>query len=199
MQGRESRSGPRHGRTMAQSTDHEQLTGELVQFGTVASVDHDARTCTVQLGDLETGDLPWFALFAGRVKLWFPPSDGEQCAVFCPEGDLANGVVMPGIYSDANSPSSSDPDVVEIEFPDGAVMTYNHAASALAVTLPAGGTATLDAPGGATINGNVTINGDVAISGTVTASGDVTGSGVSLKNHKHGGVQAGSAQTGAPA
>lgn len=118
--------------------------------------------------------------------------------MFCPEGDLANGVVMPGLYSDANSQSSSDPDVVEIEFPDGAIMTYNHAASALAVSLPAGGTATLDAPGGATINGNVTINGDVAVSATVAASGDVTGGGISLASHTHGGVQAGSAQTGAP-
>jgi phage baseplate assembly protein W len=41
----------------------------------------------------------------------------------------------------------------------------------LAVTLPAGGTAALDAPGGLTIHGDVTVNG------SLTASGDVVGRG----------------------
>ncbi len=183
---------------MAQSNDHEQLTGEVIQVGTVASIDHAARTCTVQLGDLETGDLPWVALLAGRVKLWCPPSQGEQCAVLCPEGDVDNGIVLPGIYSDANSPSTSDPDVFELEFPDGAVLSYNHATHALAVTLPAGGTAALTAPGGVTIEGDVSIKGNVSIEGKAEVSEDVVGGSISLKGHKHTGVAAGSAQSGGP-
>jgi phage baseplate assembly protein V len=79
-----------------------------------------------------------------------------------------------------------------MDFPDGASISYNHASHALAVTLPAGGTATIDAPGGMTVNGDVTVNG------TVTATTDVVGGGKSLKGHKHGGVQAGGAQTGTP-
>ncbi|EQB09678.1 phage baseplate assembly protein V [Novosphingobium lindaniclasticum] len=181
---------------MAQSNDHEQLTGEVIQVGTVASIDHAARTCTVQLGDLETSDLPWVALLAGRVKLWCPPCAGEQCAVLCPEGDLDNGLVLPGIYSDANSPSTSDPDVFELEFPDSAVISYNHATHALTVTLPAGGTAALTAPGGVTIEGDVAIKGNVSIEGKAEASEDVIGGGISLKSHKHTGVAAGSAQSG---
>lgn len=180
---------------MAQSNDHEQLTGEVIQVGTVASIDHAARTCTVQLGDLETGDLPWVALLAGRVKLWCPPSAGEQCAVLCPEGDLDNGLVLPGIYSDANSPGTSDPDVFELEFPDGAVISYNHASHALTVTLPEGGTAALTATGGVTIEGDVAIKGNVSIEGKAEASEDVIGGGISLKGHKH---PAGSPQTGTP-
>ena len=183
---------------MAQSNDHEQLTGEVIQVGTVASIDHAARTCTVQLGDLETGDLPWVALLAGRVKLWCPPSEGEQCAVLCPEGDIDNGLVLPGIYSDANSPSTSDPDLFQLEFPDGAVISYNHATHALTVTLPSGGTAALTAPGGVTIEGDVAIKGNVSIEGKAEASEDVIGGGISLKNHKHTGVAAGSAQSGGP-
>lgn len=183
---------------MAQSNDHEQLTGEVIQVGTVASIDHAARTCTVQLGDLETGDLPWVALLAGRVKLWCPPSEGEQCAVLSPEGDLDNGLVLPGIYSDANSPSTSDPDVFELEFPDGAVISYNHATHALTVTLPEGGTAALTAPGGVTIEGDVAIKGNVSIEGKAEASEDVIGGGISLKSHKHTGVAAGAAQSGTP-
>jgi phage baseplate assembly protein V len=182
---------------MAQSNDHEQLTGEVIQVGTVVSVDHAARTCTVELGDLVTGELPWFALFAGGVKLWLPPSVGEQVAVLCPEGDLENGIVLPGIYSDANPAPSSDPDIVMLEMPDGAAFTYNHAAHALEATLPDGGTAALTATT-FTINGDVAINGNVTVTGTATASEDVIGGGKSLKGHKHGGVASGGMQTGAP-
>jgi phage baseplate assembly protein V len=183
---------------MANSADLEQLTGEVIQLGTVASVDHGAATCTVEIGDLVTGALPWATGRAGGVKSWSPPTIGEQCAVLCPEGDLANGVVLLGLWSDANAAPSSDPDVVHLEFPDGAVITYNHAAHALAVTLPAGGTAQVDAPGGLTINADVTVNGNLTIAGKANASEDVIGGGISLKNHKHTGVSAGSAQTGTP-
>jgi phage baseplate assembly protein V len=175
------------------STDPEQIAGELLQLGTVASVDHEAATCTVDLGDLITGDLHWFAARAGDVAIWSPPSIGEQCAVLCPEGDLANGLVLLGLWSDVKPAPSTDPDLVLLKFPDGALISYNHGTHALAVSLPASGTATIDAPGGLTINADVTVNGKV------TASDDVIGGGKSLKSHKHTGVQAGGAQTGAPA
>lgn len=198
MQGRESRERARHGPRMARNQDPEQQIGEAIQYGVIASVDHANATCTVTLGDLTTGELPWVAQRAGAARIWSPPSVGEQCVVLAPEGDLDNGLVVVGLYSDANPPPSNDPDIIQIDLPDGASISYNHATHALAMNLPAGGTATIDAPGGATINGDVTINGNVSITGTATASEDVIGGGKSLKGHKHGGVQAGGAQTGAP-
>lgn len=184
---------------MAQAFEHEQLTGEVIQVGTIVSVDHAARSCTVEIGDLVTGALPWFALFAGRVRLWLPPAVGEQCAVLCPEGDLANGLVLPGLYCDAHPAPAADPDLVHLAMPDGAVISYDHAAHALAVTLPAGGTAAITAPGGVTIEGDVAIRGNLSIEGTAEATQDVIGAGKSLKAHKHTGVAAGSAQSGPPA
>lgn len=192
MQGRERMERARHGPRMANTQDPEQQVGEAIQYGVIASVDYANATCTVTLGDLTTGELPWVAQRAGGMRYWSPPSVDEQCVVLAPEGDLGNGLVILGLYSDANPPPSNDPDVVQMDFPDGASINYNHAAHALAVTLPAGGTATIDAPGGMTINGDVTVNG------TVTATTDVIGGGKSLKSHKHSGVQAGGAQTGAP-
>ncbi|MGV3771022.1 MAG: phage baseplate assembly protein V [Sphingobium phenoxybenzoativorans] len=177
---------------MANTQDPEQQVGEAIQYGVIASVDYADATCSVTLGDLTTGNLPWVAMRAGGTRYWSPPSVDEQCVVLAPEGDLENGLVILGLYSDANPPPSNDPDVVQMDFPDGASINYNHAAHALAVTLPAGGTATIDAPGGMTINGDVTVNG------TVTATTDVIGGGKSLKSHKHSGVQAGGAQTGVP-
>jgi phage baseplate assembly protein V len=117
---------------------------------------------------------------------------GEQCLVLSPEGDLGNGIVLPGLYCDAFPAPSDQPDLVCFAFADGAWIGYDAVRHALAVTLPAGGTAALDAPGGLTIHGDVTVNG------SLTASGDVVGQGVSLKGHRHSGVQGGSGQTGAP-
>ena len=51
---------------------------------------------------------------------------------------------------------------------------------------------TVEAPGG------TSWTGDIDVEGKLTASDDVVGGGKSLKGHKHGGVQAGGAQTGAP-
>ena len=198
MPTREKGRAARHGPPMAQSQDPEQLTGQVIQLGIIASVDHANATCTVETGDITTGDLPWIAQRAGSVRSWSPPTVGEQCVILSPEGDMASAFVVLGLYSDACPPPSTNPDIVHLEFADGAVIAYDQAAHALAVTLPDGGTATIDAPGGATINGDVTINGNVNVAGTVDASDDVLGGGKSLKSHKHSGVQAGGAQTGAP-
>lgn len=198
MRTRATRAGARHGSPMAQTYDHEQLTGQVIQLGTIASVDPANATCTVQTGAIVTGELPWIAQRAGGVRGWSPPTVGEQCVLLAPEGDMDSAFVVLGLYSDACPPPSHNPDVVHLEFADGAVIAYDQAVHALAVTLPAGATAMLDAPGGATINADVTINGNVAVTGTVTASEDVLGGGKSLRGHRHGGVQAGGAQSGAP-
>jgi phage baseplate assembly protein V len=187
------------------SADVEQMAGEVVQLGVVASVDPAAATCTVRLGDLVTGELPWLAARAGALRTWSPPSVGEQVVVLAPEGDLDNGVVLPGLYSDANAAPAADPQIVHLEFEDGAVIRYNQSSHALQVTLPAGATAAIEAPGGVTITGDVTITGqlsvfeDVAVAGTLTASSDVVGGGKSLKSHKHTAVAVGTAQSGPPA
>lgn len=199
MQGRESFDHSRHGPPMAYTPDPQQQIGDAIQYGVVASVDHGNATCTVTLGDLTTGELPWVAQRAGGIRCWSPPTVGEQCVVLAPEGDLENGFVVLGLYSDANPPPSNDPDVIQIDMPDGASISYNHATHALAVTLPTGGTATIEAPGGVRIvgdtdiSGETMIRGDLYVTGTIRATDDVVTNGISLKGPKHSGVQ-----TGAP-
>lgn len=72
---------PRHGR----SVDPAQLTGEVVQIGTIASVDYDAGTCTITIGDLTTGDLPWAAMRAGAVRIWASPMTTAETSSPSPE------------------------------------------------------------------------------------------------------------------
>lgn len=189
---------------MARFTDPEAAAGEVLRLGTIASVDLANGTCTVESGDIVTGDIPWVAQRAGSVRHWSPPSVGEQCLLLAPEGDLAAGLVIVGLYSDACPAPSSSADISLVEYPDGAVIAYDHAAHSLAATLPAGGSVTIEAPDGVTIIGGTGIVGDTFIagnlnvSGTIKATQDVVAGTVSLTSHKHGQVQAGTAQSGAP-
>lgn len=177
---------------MARTLDPEAAAGEVLRLGTIASVDPANGTCTVESGDLLTGDLPWIAQRAGKVRHWSPPSEGEQCLLLCPEGDLAAGMVIVGLYSDACPPPSADPDIILTQYDDGAIISYDQATHALTAILPAGGTARIEADGG------ISIKGDVAIEGSLTTTGDVTAGNISLQNHPHDKVQAGNALSGKP-
>ncbi|SNS20536.1 phage baseplate assembly protein V [Sphingomonas laterariae] len=183
---------------MSGNPDIQRLVGDIIRPGVIASVDMVARTCTVEIGDMTTGPLPWLAIRAGRVRIWSPPSEREQCLLLCAEGDTNAGFVLPALYCDAFPPPASSADIVAIAFDDDAMLSYDMAAHHLAATIPDGSVA-IDAQGGVAITGDVTITGNVTVSGTLDASEDAIGGGISLKSHKHGGVQAGSAQTGVPA
>lgn len=182
----------------------ERTLGDIARFGIIASVDRAARRCTVQMGDAITGPIPWLArAHADGLSVWAPPRVGEQVLLICPEGEIAAGIAIPGIYSTANPAPASD-EATSLHFGDGAVIRYDAGSSALSITLPAGGTVALTAPGGVTltadvdITGDVTITGDLDVTGAIAATGDVTGQGKSLATHRHIGVTTGSGVSGAP-
>jgi phage baseplate assembly protein V len=184
-------------------TDPHQLAGDMLRLGTVESIDLAGAHCRVRVGEIVTGDIPWLSPAAGATRIWCPPSVGEQVLLICPDGDEEAGIALAGLYSDAH-PAPADTAVFHAAFADGAMLGYDPIGNILTVTLPAGGTATIDAPGGLTVNGPVTLNGvvtitdNVAVTGKLTASDDVVGGGKSLKAHIHKGVQAGGAVSGPP-
>ncbi|WP_298290363.1 phage baseplate assembly protein V [Novosphingobium sp.] len=181
----------------------------LIRLGQISAVTLSPPRCQVRFADPEDdegegagegGETPpirWLALRAGKTRTWSPPSVGEECLLLCPDGQIGNGVALLGLNNNTNpAPGSTLAELIEYE--DGAVISYDPEAHALSALLPAGATALVEAPGGLTIRGPVSIEGDVTVAGAVEASGDVTADGISLKSHKHGGVQAGSVQTGTP-
>lgn len=182
---------------MSDPADQQRLIGDIIRFGTIESVDLAAGTCRFRTGDIVTGDIPWLAGRSGTTRRWSPPSVGEQGVLFCAEGDTGAGFVMPGLFSNAHpAPSAEDIDLIEYE--DGARISYDATAHALIATLPAGATVSLAADGGISIKGDVAIDGAVTVTGTIDAEGEITGNGIKLSAHKHPGVQAGGARTGAP-
>lgn len=164
----------------------------MLRLGTIAEVDHANALCRIKSGSITTGWLPWLSLRAGTTKCWNPPSAGEQCIVFSPSGDLAQGIALVGIYSHSNPAPGSAANLDRTTYPDGAVIEYDANAHSLRAQLPAGATAQLIA------NGGITIVGDVTLTGTLTASADVIANGISLVNHLHRGVQPGPSNTGKP-
>ena len=175
----------------------------LVRFATVESVDLAEARCTLQIGD-EDGDdsisppVRWGGMRCGKTRIWSPPSVGEQGILYCPDGEIENAIFVPGIICDA-FPPVGDSEMEIIEFEDGSRITHDAAAHAFVIDLTAAATAHMIVPGGLTIDADVTINGDITLQGKMTATDDVIADGKSLKSHKHGGVQAGGAQSGPPA
>lgn len=181
----------------------------LIRIGTVLSVDLAEARCVVRFGDpddpepAQTGPIRWLTPRAGLTRVWSPPSVGEQVLLVCPDGQIGAAVAITGIVQDAFPPLGSTTAEM-IEFADGAKITYDPEAHELVAVLPGGGTVDVTADGGMTLRGDVTIEGNLAVresvtvDQTVTASEDVIADGISLKSHRHGQVQAGSAQSGVP-
>ncbi len=188
---------------MTDLSDPRRVIGNIIQLGTIETVDRGDATCRVRVGNTVTGDICWVVQRAGRTRIWSPPTVGEQCLLLCPEGDTDNALAVLGLFSDANPAPSSD-DVDLIRFGDGAILSYDANAHLLVAQLPAGGTVRIDAPGGVKITGPVEITGavkvtgDVDIIGKATATSDVVGGGKSLKDHVHLAVQPGQGVSGKP-
>lgn len=192
------------------AADVDRRLENLLQLGTIASVDLQAARVTVAAGELTTAPLPWLTARAGDARTWWAPSVGEQVLLLAPGGDLKRGMVLPAVFSTANPAPANADKLHHTTYPDGAIVEYDAAAHKLTATLPDGGTADITASGGVHITGDTLITGelhvtkpaqfddDVHCDATVTADTDVVGNGVSLHDHVHTGVTAGTDPSGPP-
>jgi phage baseplate assembly protein V len=189
---------------MTNIADLSRLIENLIRFGVIAQVQMTPPRVRVQTGKLLTGWLPWIAVRAGDDKAWDPPSENEQVVLLSPSGQLANGVVLTGVYSSDNPANGERAGLHRRTYADGAVIEYDCVAHHLRAVLPGAGTTQIISQGGLHIVGPITHEGDYTqtgnqtITGAVTVSDDVVAAGVSLVQHPHGGVKAGNDQSGAP-
>lgn len=169
----------------------------MLRLGTVAEVRHAAPArCRVQTGDNLTDWLPWLTLRAGGAQdgtAWWPPVVGEQVLLLAPGGDLAQAVVLPGVFSDERPQGSSTPGAFRLDFSDTAHLEYlpgEHLHLRFGdTTLRLGAEAITAAAGG----GTLTLDGQ-----GLRGEPDVTSGPISLRQHKHIGVIPGPALTGVP-
>lgn len=176
----------------------------LIRFGTIAAVQMKPPHVRVKTGTLTTGWLPWIAPRAGADREWNPPTVDEQVILFSPSGQLGNGIVLTGLFSDQIPANGDREGLHRRSYRDGAVIEYDSITHHLNVTLPEKGTTNLVSQGGIHIVGPITHEGDYTqtgnqtITGKITASVDVVAAGISLVKHAHGGVMPGSGITGQP-
>ena len=180
------------------------LVENLIRLGTIAEVQFAPPRVKVSTGGIMTTWLPWIALRAGADQVWDPPTVNEQVMLFSPSGQLANGVVVTGLFSDSIPANGDRAGLYRRTFADGAVIEYDSEAHHLSAALPDGGTTSLVSKGGIRIEGPITHIGDYTqtgnqnITGEVTVSVDVVAAGISLVKHRHGEVMKGEGSTGEP-
>lgn len=77
------------------------MMANIVRTGRIDAVDTQAARCRVRTGELLTDWLPWLALAAGgtgQARHWRTPAVNEECVLLAPGGDLAQALVLPGLF-----------------------------------------------------------------------------------------------------
>ncbi|MFU3873518.1 phage baseplate assembly protein V [Pseudomonas aeruginosa] len=120
---------------MNQLADIRRRLDNLIRSGTIAAVDLEKHRCRVKTGGLTTGWLPWFTRRAGSTNEWDPPSVGEQCTVFSPSGEITQGLVLVGLYSDANAPQSASETIHRIDWANGDYVEHDAASGSYKLQL----------------------------------------------------------------
>jgi len=208
--------------TLSALQDISRLLRNMIRTGYVVDIDLAAGRCRVQSGGIVTDWLPWMTQRAGHSRTWWAPSVDEQVLLLSVGGELDTAFVMSGIFCDDFPAPSASADALHVVFPDGAVIEYEPATSALTVsgiktanvsasesittTVPtvlikADTSVTLDTPHVICTNKLTTATLEVQSGGTM--SGNITHSGGSLisngkvlHSHKHPGDSGGT--TGEP-
>ncbi|CAI0887419.1 phage baseplate assembly protein V [Serratia proteamaculans] len=209
---------------MKNQSDILRLLRNLIRIGTVNAVDLERGLCRVDTGGNLTDWLHWMTCRAGRARMWWAPSEGEQVLVLALGGELDTAFVLPGIFSDNFPAPSASADALHITFPDGAVMEYEPASGALSVTgiktanvqtsesitastkmlMVKADKIILDAPEVVCTNklstGTLEVKGGGKMTGSIQhTGGEFSSNGIVLDKHTHGGVQNGSGNTDKPA
>lgn len=180
------------------------LLENLIRFGVITAVQMEPPRVQVTTGKLTTAWLPWLAGRAGSDREWDPPTVGEQVILLSPSGQLANGIVVTGVFSDHVPANGNRAGLHRRTYADGTVIEYDSIAHHLNATLVDGGTTNLISKGGINLVGDITHQGDYIQTGNQTVTGqvqvsiDVIAAGVSLVKHPHSGVKAGGDQSGVP-
>ncbi|MDP9569393.1 UNVERIFIED_ORG: phage baseplate assembly protein V [Kosakonia oryzae] len=120
--------------TLANINELARAIRNMIRTGIIVETDLAAGRCRVQTGGNITDWLQWLTQRAGRSRTWWAPSVGEQVLILAVGGELDTAFVLPGIFSDDHPAPSASADALHIAFPDGAVIEYEPATSALTVS-----------------------------------------------------------------
>lgn len=119
----------------ALSPEAERRLQNIQNLGTVKEI--NGGKVRVQIGDNLTDWIPFASGRSGGVKIWNPPSIGEQVQVTSPTGELESAYASGSIPSAENPNPSDNLNAPAIHMPDSAVFSYDHKNHVLTFSLPA--------------------------------------------------------------
>lgn len=153
-----------------------------LRIGIVSEIDPATAKGRVQFPDHDNVQSYWLQVMQGRTRgdqTYWMPQVGEHVVVMMDQGEEA-GVIAGAIYSEADTPPASDPNVHTVVYGGGASLTYDKGGQMF--TLVVGGTKVEISPAGVAITGPALTHNGVNVGDT----------------HKHGGIRPGGAKTDVP-
>ena len=153
---------------------------------------------TIQPEDIVTGWLPLQALAVGAG--WgavFAPTLGEQVQVSFQEDDSTLGTVGLRFFNDEDAPPQVPAGEWWLLHKNGASIKFT-ADGKLTVADAAGAIVQLSNDGKVRVTADLIVTGKIQAGDDITTTGDVKADTVSLKNHLHINVSAGTALSGKP-
>jgi len=187
-------------------TDLERRMSNQIVIGKISQIDHKKARYRVKFGAIETDWLPDTQSRSGRTKVWEGRDIGEQVIVSSPCGDLAQGVILGSIHTQATQAGDNGAHH-RIIYPDGTTITYDDEKNAYSLSVAQGGSFELVIGGGVSITakaGRLTINAPEGIdilshSAITTRSSLLSHNGKNIgSTHKHLDVVSGPDLTGVP-
>ena len=192
----------------------------IVRTGRVEAVNPSIARCRIRTGQLLTDWLPWLTLAAGgagQARHWRTPAVNEECVLLAPGGDLAQALVLPGLFCADMPQNAAAGDVERHDFSGTDFWEHNGGEGALVfeiancIQLKVGASLLTITPDGTTLQtphyavdspqsefaGNVSIAGGISVEGggsggTSTITGNFNLSGGQLT---HNGVNVSSTHT----
>lgn len=180
--------------------------GATLKFGLVTEVDPATCRVKVRLPDMDGMVTDWLPVNQRKTqddKTFDLPDIGEQATVLL-DGRGEDGVVLGSTYSSVDKPPDNmTGDMTHRQYKDGAIFHYDREQHKATVILPegasidvtvpggvanidmGGGTATIKATGGITLEGPVTIKGNLSVQGNIHATGTILDDGGNSNHHSH--------------
>ncbi|QZD32090.1 phage baseplate assembly protein V [Acinetobacter lwoffii] len=181
------------------NADAKRRLENIVRFGTIKTINPSKPIprVTVELGDIETPEIRCLNIRSGDDSTWDMPSTNEECVVISPCGEIGpSSFVMFGFYNDDHPAPSDDLNKKIRMFADGCVIAYDVSSHHLSAVLPSGGTAQIVAD--VEVIGKLHVTKGITAGENISTPADVKAGSISLKTHKHSGVQGGSSTSGGP-
>jgi len=187
-------------------TDLERRLSNQIVIGKISQVDHKKARYRVKFGAIETDWLPDTQSRSGRTKVWEGRDIGEQVIVSSPCGDLAQGVILGSIHTQATQAGDNGAHH-RVIYPDGTIIDYDDETHAYRLSVAQGGSFELVIGGGVSItanSGKLVINApegiDILSHGAITTrSSLLTHNSKNIgSTHKHLDVVSGPDLTGVP-